>query len=405
MTDHLGFDPYEVLGIGVDADEIVIQLAYRARIRQAHPDIAGASGLEAAKRLNLARDWLLDPGVRARLATRAAQATGATRDTRDTRTRTARRGAHGAAQQARDPRTWRTRTASRGTRRRPAPDSVDFGPRAAELGAFLQAIGSLTPDERARVNYSLGDTRPVDVEGYRDYLGPELWQRSRALRGAVERAWRRGTDEEAPVVFSLGRLLPTGFLVANAYAQWILLEDFFRDALTDAVFRGEPVLGALAARCRAPWEASVGQARYGPYHQDVWTCLAVAATLPLDAAERLAQSWQQHMGRDARGRPSDHIGPGVWLPAPPNVPEVLKVSGYLAAVDASRVAPSAGLDERHHAAFRFGLRLTAHALALGMGHHRWPEAAHDPMRDPMRDYLRPWREALSTHPSGWPASR
>ncbi|MFO7533161.1 MAG: J domain-containing protein, partial [Candidatus Limnocylindrales bacterium] len=132
MTDHLGFDPYEVLGIGVDADEIVIQLAYRARIRQAHPDIAGASGLEAAKRLNLARDWLLDPGVRAKLATRAAQATGATRDTRK---RTVRRGTHGAAQQARDPRTWRTRTASRGTRRGPAPDSADFGPRAAELGA------------------------------------------------------------------------------------------------------------------------------------------------------------------------------------------------------------------------------------------------------------------------------
>ncbi len=71
MTDHPGFDPYEVLGISVDADEVVIQLAYRARIRQAHPDIAGPTGLEAAKRLNLARDWLLDPDLRARLSTRS----------------------------------------------------------------------------------------------------------------------------------------------------------------------------------------------------------------------------------------------------------------------------------------------------------------------------------------------
>ncbi|MFO7531974.1 MAG: hypothetical protein R6W93_05895, partial [Candidatus Limnocylindrales bacterium] len=78
---------------------------------------------------------------------------------------------------------------------------------------------------------------------------------------------------------------------------------------------------------------------------------------------------------------------------------------YLPAVDASPVAPPAGLDEQLHAAFRFGLRLTAHALALSMGHHQSSEAAHDPMRDPMRDYLRPWREALSTHPSGWPPSR
>jgi hypothetical protein len=412
VTDHLGFDPYEVLGIGVDADEVVIQLAYRARIRQAHPDLAGPSGLEAAKRLNLARDWLLDPEMRARLSTRA---------TRANRTRTARRAGPEAAHRAWNPRTWRTRTAPMGTRGGPGPGPADLGPRGAELRTFLNAVGSLTPDERARVNYSLGDTRPFDVEGYRDYLGPELWQRSRALRGAVEQAWRVGTDEEAPFVAPLGRLLPTGFLVANAYAQWILLQDFFRDALTDAVFRGEPVLGALAARCRAPWEASVGQARYGPRHQDVWTCLAVAATLPLDAAERLAQSWQQHMGRDARGRPSDHIGPGVWLPAPPNVPEVLKVSGYLAAVDASRIAPPAGLDERYQAAFCFGLRLTAHSLALGlglgMGHtparEPSPEPLRDPspepvrhsMRDPVRDYLRPWREALGTHPSDWPPSR
>ncbi len=335
MTEQLGFDPYEVLGIGVEADEVVIQLAYRTRIRQAHPDIAGASGLEATKRLNLARDWLLDPDLRSRLSSHAPRARPARREAPTTPGAPK---APGAARRGRDPRTWRTRTSPRGAHSGSGPDLADLGPRAAELGAFLHAIGSLTPDERARVNYSLGEGRPFDVEGYRDYLGPELWQRSRALRVAVEQAWRRGIDEQAPVVFPLGRLLPSGFLVANAYAQWILLGDFFRDGLGDAVFGGQPVLASLAARCQAPWEASVGQPRYGPQHQDVWTCLAVAATLPLGAAERLARSWQQHMGRDARGRPADHIGPGVWLPAPANVAHVLKVSGYLAAVDASASA-------------------------------------------------------------------
>ena len=64
MTDPLGFDPYHVLGVAPDADEIAIQLAHRARIREAHPDRAGASGLERAKRLNIARDWLLDGELR-----------------------------------------------------------------------------------------------------------------------------------------------------------------------------------------------------------------------------------------------------------------------------------------------------------------------------------------------------
>ena len=48
MTADPGFDPYLVLGVGVDADELVIQLAYRARIREVHPDLAGAAGLERA---------------------------------------------------------------------------------------------------------------------------------------------------------------------------------------------------------------------------------------------------------------------------------------------------------------------------------------------------------------------
>ncbi|CAN5489831.1 hypothetical protein BH24CHL9_BH24CHL9_05990 [soil metagenome] len=371
MTLGPGFDPYEVLGVGVDADAIVIQLAYKARIRETHPDIAGPAGLDQAKRLNVARDWLLDPNLRAQLLRPW-----------DASSRPGARPARG-----RPPR-W-----SATARRRPGevtgddssgldPFAFDFGPRTDELRAFFGAIRTLSRDERARVNYSLGEARPVLFEGYRGYLGWRLWARSRALRGAVSLLWQEGIDEEAPFVFPLGRIVPTGFLAANAYAQWILLGDFFTQELGDAVFRSEHVIDSFAVRCTGPWEASVRQARYGPYQPRVNAFFRTAAALSADSSERLARSWQRHLGRDGLGHPSEHIGPGVWLPAPPNVPEVLKVSGYLAAVDASRIEPPAGLDAQLHDAFRYGLRLTAHVLALGLVTASGP------------DYLLPWRDAV-----------
>ena len=61
------FDLYTELGVTVDADADVIRAAYRDAVRRSHPDTApdGVSDA-AAKRLNVARDWLLDPGRRAR---------------------------------------------------------------------------------------------------------------------------------------------------------------------------------------------------------------------------------------------------------------------------------------------------------------------------------------------------
>jgi curved DNA-binding protein CbpA len=363
MTDGPGFDPYAVLGVGVDADAIVIQFAYKARVRAVHPDIAGAAGLEQTKRLNAARDWLLDPNLRARLL----QPPAAPRQRAHRRPET---------RAAYDPLDF-------------DPYRFDFGPHTDELRAFLRALGALSRDERARVNYSLGDGRPVDFDGYSDYFGPQLRSRSRALRDAVSLVWNTGVDEPAPFVFVLGRVLPSGFLVANAYAQWILLGDLFRQELRDAVFRSEHVVEAFAARCTGPWQGSVRQARYGPHDQHVKAFLESANTLSADSAERLARSWRRHMGRDELGGPSDHIGPGVWLPAPPTYPEVLKVSGYLAAVDASRIEPSAGLGNEHHGGFRYGLRLTAHVLALGL------------VNSSAGDYLQPWRDAIDTDRTAW----
>ncbi len=376
MSSGPGFDPFKVLGVGRDADAVVVQLAYRARIREAHPDVAGAAGLERAKILNVARDWLLDPSLRAQLPPAGTASPPPDPGVRDGGRRARR--AHGARPHARayDASTF-------------DPFAFDYGPRSSEIQAFLRSIGTLTPDERARLNYSLGEGRPVDFESYQDYLDPQLWSRSRALRDAVSRIWETGVDDVPPMVSPLGPLVPSGFLVANAYAQWILLADFFGQELGSAVFRSEHVIDAFATRCVEPWQASIRQARYGPNERSVETFLQTASTLRIDAAERLARSWRKHLGRDGLGNPSDSVGPGVWLPAPPNVPEVLKISGYIAAVDASRIQPPGGLDEADQAGFRYGLRLSAHVLALGLGGRLG------------RDYLRPWHDAVGPGRSAW----
>ena len=361
MIETPGFDPYEVLDVGPDADEIVIQLAYKARIREAHPDVAGEAGLERTKQLNIARDWLLDPERRAML-----------------------RAPRQAAPTAPEPEPMRRRGP-----RVPPVDLNDLGRHTGEIHAFLHSIAALTPDERARVNYSLGDSPPPDLELYRDYLGPRLWAHSQALRDEVERVWERVVDEPAPNLPRLGRLLPTGLLVANLYAQWILLEDFFRDALAGLMVRGVRVADTLAVRCTTPWVGSVGHPRYGPRQSEVMDFFLAARDLADDAAERLARSWREHLGRDGRGHSSEHIGPGVWLPSPPDVPDVYKISGYLAAVDASRISPPPRLDEWLHPAFHYGLRLTAYVTATGL------------LGEPGRDYVQPGRDAVRPGADRW----
>ena len=372
-TDGPGFDSFEVLGVGVDADAIVIQLAYRARIRAVHPDVAGPAGLEQTKRLNLAREWLLDAERRAQLrwsaappppspSPQAAPARGAP-------------GAHG----------WARRRRAAGPAGRTGGPTRDFGPHSERLRAFLRSIHTLPSDERARINYSLGEGRPPSFDAYQAYLSPELATASRALRDEVARAWDRGVDEPAPYLHPLGRIVPSGFLVANAYAQWILLGDALRDELRDAAFRNEQLWDVLAARCRIPWEGSVGHARYGPNGVRVAAFLRIAQTLSTQRRRATHSSWYRHLGRDGRDIPSERVGPGIWLPSPPGYPAALTVSGFVAAVDASRIVPPPGLSGRDQDGFRYGLRLTAHVLALGLA----GRAAST--------YLQPWHEAVGVH--------
>jgi curved DNA-binding protein CbpA len=61
------FDLYAELGVQRLADADAVESAWRAAMRRDHPDIAGAPAATArAARLNVARDWLVDPVRRTR---------------------------------------------------------------------------------------------------------------------------------------------------------------------------------------------------------------------------------------------------------------------------------------------------------------------------------------------------
>ena len=59
-------DLYARLGVPLDASVEAIEIAWRGLLRRHHPDVAGDEGLELAKRINVAHDWLSDPVLRAR---------------------------------------------------------------------------------------------------------------------------------------------------------------------------------------------------------------------------------------------------------------------------------------------------------------------------------------------------
>jgi hypothetical protein len=384
VKEPLAFDPFALLGVDASADAATIDRAYKARIRFVHPDVAGIAGLDETKRLNVAREWLLDPELRAQLP----RPTPSWRRRRAA-ARPAEPGPRATDPESRgpDPEAWRW-----GRAPRPSwtydpfeddPLTFDYGSRGPRLRAFFDAIRSLSGDERARVTYSLGDEPPLPVDAFRELVGERRWARSMALHDAVERVWGERDDEGPPLLFPRGRVFGHGAVVADLYAQWLLLGDPIREGLRDA-----KAVAAIASRCTWPWEASLGHPRYGSHEREVWAFLDDARQLSLASAERLARAWHRHMGRYLYGRPGED-----WFPGALDHPKPDLVSARLAAVDASRIEPPEGLPFEHHSGFRYGLRLTAHVLALG-GTDRAG-----------RDYLRPWREALDVNPSFFDRAR
>jgi curved DNA-binding protein CbpA len=379
MRPPPAFDPYELLGVDASADALAIDRAYKARVRLVHPDLVGDAGLHETKRLNAAREWLLDPELRARLPRPAPRWSTFAADATRARERSP------ASESPPSSRTWEPpprppRPPTPGWSYDPAQDdplTFDYGPQADLVRAFLESLRALSDDERARLTYSMGDEPPGSFARFEHDLGEKLWSRSRALHDAVSTVWQERDDEIAPYDFPRGRFHGGGPAITNAYAQWLLLGDHLRARPLD---RGR--LDRLATTCAWPWEASVGQPRYGTHHAGTSAFLRDARAMSEASAERLARSWLRHMGRFVYGTPGED-----WFPGSADSPKPELVSARLAAVDASRVRPPDGLRAEHRSAFHAGLRLTAYVLALGG------------VQDPRRDYLRPWKDAMDASPS------
>jgi hypothetical protein len=405
------FDPYALLGLDAGADAVTVDRAYKARIRHVHPDVAGIAGLDETKRLNVAREWLLDPELRARLPkpsprwgsfrqepdrapagepprpasgpspgsgpappSSAPPASGAPppAGSRRPRRSSARDTEWYWAGQAAPPRApWDYDPET------DDPLAFDFGEAGAELRTFFATMRGLSADERARVTYCLGEEPPLLFDAFEPIVGERLWARSLALADAVELVWRERHDEAPPLLFPVGRVFGNGVVVANAYAQWRLLGEAIASKVHDPIS-----VASLERRCTAPWAASVGYERYGDRQAEVVAFLDDARRLTLTAAERLARAWQRDMGSFLYGRPGEDWFPSSVEPVRPDL-----VSARLAAVDASRIEPPDALRLDDRTAFRCGLRLTAWTLALGRP------------SEPGRDWLRPWKEALDPEPS------
>ena len=161
-------DLYRRLGVAPDADTSAIDRAWRALLKQHHPDVAGADSLEAAKRINVAHDWLADPDRRARYdaaVERRLARSGPLAGRRGPRARRPDRDGRGAARTPPPP---------------PPPDGLDlaFGPSGAAVRSFLHRIERLTDDDLDRLSLSAPE---ADSATLRPFVPAELWARVEAL--------------------------------------------------------------------------------------------------------------------------------------------------------------------------------------------------------------------------------
>jgi hypothetical protein len=313
-------DLYARLEVPVDASFEAIEVAWRALLKRHHPDVAGSDGLERAKRINVAHDWLSDPELRARYD----------RERHPLRPRLGSEGRRWTAGNGAGP------AVARPTR--PPPRPVD--PRET-LRRFLARVGALTVDELDRL--SMAEPQAIAfVATIRRFLPPE---RASAIDDV---------DRQVRARLPAGRwadlAIRDGVLSA---AHEILLADFLDAHLT------EPFLGRARERLTRAWDAAVGQPRYGPNTTSVRRLVSRAAALTPDEVVTLLRA-------SGRARLTNDPWPTGLDPAED---EALRVSAGLAARDAAAAVDRvvADLSGTESARVRRLVTRAAHATALRHG--------------------------------------
>lgn len=323
-------DLYLSLEIAVDASPEVVEVAWRSLLRQHHPDIAGLSGLERSKRINVAHDWLSDPILRARYDRERGLRT----SVRDTA--------------GRDPRRD-DRVVPRAARHRPVDP-------AETLARFLDRVAALEPDELDRL--ACAEPSPIAFAAtIARFLPPDLLIALEEMGTAVDArldpvaAARPGVRD-----------------AVEGYATELVLGSFLDELLS------EPFRDRTRERLTRGWDAAVGQPRYGPNGASVRALIARLTALDAAGVAALAATARRSGVDDGRDDP--------WPPGTsPEDDEALRVSSILAAQDAAAAIP-ANADDRATAtrARRAAARL-AHLLVL---RHAFAPASFAAL-------TRPWR--------------
>ena len=314
-------DLYALLELSIDASPEAIEVAWRSLLRQHHPDVAGPAGLEHAKRINVAHDWLSDPELR----TRYDHERGLRRSVRDTG--------------GRDPRDdgRSVRGEGRPARHAAAPRPADP---AEEMARFLEQVATLEPDEVDRL--ACAEPPPIAFGAtIARFLPPD---RLAALE-AVEAAVATRLDPAAAA-------RPGVLDAVEGYATELVLGSFLDDLLT------EPFRERASERLTRGWDAAVGQPRYGPNGDAVRALLTRLAGLDKAGVVALAGA----------GQSAGYADGGVEDPWPPDRSrddaEALRVSSILAATDAAGAVPSGLADRATTARARWSAARLAHLLVL-----------------------------------------
>jgi curved DNA-binding protein CbpA len=326
-------DLYARLEIPVDASPEVIEVAWRALLRRHHPDVAGDAGLERAKRINVAHDWLSDPELRARYD----HARGLRRSIRDTAGRDVR------GDDRRRP------SHSPSTRRRPA-DPADA------LARFLDRVAALAQDEIDRL--ACAEPTPIAFGATIARFLPT--DQLAALDSMATAVGARLSPQAAAI--------PVVRDAVESYGTELVLGGFLDELLS------EPFRDRARERLTRGWEAAVGQPRYGPNGVAVRELLVRLAGLDAAGVSALAAS----------ARKAGLLGPTEepWPPGTsPDDDEALRVSSVLAARDAAAAVPSGAVDAATRARARLAAERLAHLIVL---RHAFAPSA-------FASLTRPWR--------------
>lgn len=332
-------DLYARLGVPIDASVEAIELAWRGLLRRHHPDVAGDEGLEVAKRVNVAHDWLSDPALRARYDRERGlrHAVGPRGDGR------------GGPWHARAP------SSTAGDQAGPARPAAPRRPsdRASAVGRFLDRIASLTTTDIDRL--ALAEPPPIAFGAtIRRFLPPEQ-------RAALD-------DVEARVASNLPPAADRAAVrdAIDGYATELVLGPFLDELLSD------PFRSRARERLTRGWEAAVDRPRYGPNGLGVEGFLRRLADLDAAGVTRLAAT-------GVGLRAEDPWPSGLS----PEDDEGLRVSSALAGQDAVAAIPTGPEGQVSTRARRAASRL-AHLLVL---RHAFAPAAFADLTASWRPWL------------------